>query len=98
MKRPALVLIYVITILVITAQFTAYSYIKPFVMHVAHFSSEQTTTLLLIYGAAGIVGSILFSQFSQRLPKIFPVFSTACWRFACASFCRWATMFMAWVL
>lgn len=88
MKRPALVLIYVITILVITGQFTAYSYIKPFVMHVAHFSSEQTTTLLLIYGAAGIVGSILFSQFSQRLPKIFPVFSTACWRFACASFCR----------
>ncbi|WP_374295092.1 sugar transporter [Acinetobacter sp.] len=78
MKRPALVLIYVITILVITAQFTAYSYIKPFVMHVVHFSSEQTTTFLLIYGAAGIVGSILFSQFSQRLPKIFPVFSNAC--------------------
>ena len=62
-KRPSLMLVFALTIIMISAQFTAYSYIEPFSLNIAHFSSAQTTTLLLIYGAAGFLGSYLFGKF-----------------------------------
>lgn len=76
LKRPALVLLYLATIVVITAQFTAYSYIEPFTLHIAHFQSAQTTSLLLVYGGSGILASILFSRFSRKLPKTFVMASS----------------------
>lgn len=69
-KRPSLVIVFTLTILIITAQFTAYSYIEPFTLNIAHFSSAQTTSLLLIYGGAGFIGSFLFSKFGNRYPKL----------------------------
>ena len=69
-KRPSLMIVFALTIIVITAQFTAYSYIEPFALNVAHFSSSQTTMLLLIYGAAGFIGSYLFGKFGQKYPKL----------------------------
>jgi DHA1 family L-arabinose/isopropyl-beta-D-thiogalactopyranoside export protein-like MFS transporter len=70
LKRPSLMIVFALTIIVITAQFTAYSYIEPFALNVAHFSSTQTTTLLLIYGAAGFFGSYLFGKFAKKHPKL----------------------------
>jgi MFS transporter, DHA1 family, L-arabinose/isopropyl-beta-D-thiogalactopyranoside export protein len=69
-KRPSLVMVFGLTILIITAQFTAYSYIEPFTLNIAHFSSAQTTSLLLIYGGAGFIGSFLFGKFGNRYPKL----------------------------
>lgn len=77
LKRPSLMLLFAITILVVTAQFTAYSYIEPFVTEVANFSSSQTTTLLLVYGGSGILGSIIFSRLSRKFPRGFAIFSVA---------------------
>ncbi len=69
-KRPSLVIVFALTIIIITAQFTAYSYIEPFALNIAHFSSSQTTSLLLIYGGAGFIGSYLFGKFGNQYPKI----------------------------
>lgn len=61
-RRPALMAIYLLTVVVVTAHYTAYSYIEPFVMTVAGSSASFATLLLLVLGGAGIIGSVLFSK------------------------------------
>lgn len=65
-RRPALMSLYLLTVVVVTAHYTAYSYIEPFVQSVAGFSVRFATLLLLLLGGAGIIGSLLFGKLGNR--------------------------------
>ncbi len=65
-RRPALMSIYLLTVVVVTAHYTAYSYIEPFVQNVAGFSANFATALLLMLGGAGIIGSVIFGKLGNQ--------------------------------
>lgn len=70
LQRPALLISFTLTVLMITAQFTVYSYIEPFSLQVAHLSPIQTTQFLFIYGIAGFIGAYLFAWVAPRFPHL----------------------------
>ncbi len=58
--------IYLLTVVVVTAHYTAYSYIEPFVQNIAGFSANFATALLLLLGGAGIIGSVIFGKLGNQ--------------------------------
>ncbi|MDQ7988462.1 MAG: sugar transporter [Candidatus Dactylopiibacterium sp.] len=69
LRRFSLTRIYVLTVVAVTAHFTAYSYIEPFIEHVAGLGSGFATLVLLALGGAGILGSMLFGRLGSRYPS-----------------------------
>lgn len=65
-RRPALMSLYLLTVVVVTAHYTAYSYIEPFVINVAGFDANFATLLLLALGGAGIIGSVIFGKLGNH--------------------------------
>jgi len=47
------------TVLVFLGQFSAYTYISPFLSQVTHLNATTISTLLLAYGAAGFFGNLI---------------------------------------
>lgn len=66
LKQPLLICLYLLIFLVFTAHYTAYSYIEPFMREVGSISENLATFVLLLFGGAGIIGSIIFSRWGDR--------------------------------
>ena len=71
LKNKVLVGIFITTAAFATGYYTAYSYIEPFLQQVGNMTESQITTTLMLFGLAGILGSVLFSKFYPRLGKKF---------------------------
>ena len=61
LKNPVMLGIILMSFLVAGAYYTGYSYIEPFLKQVAMFKDNLVTITLMLFGAAGILGSFLFS-------------------------------------
>ena len=66
-RNKVLVGLYIAVAVFVTGHFTAYSYIEPFLLQVAGFSEGLVTYTLIAFGIAGIIGSMIFSKFYEKL-------------------------------
>lgn len=70
-KRPLLVGIYLLVMMIISGHFTTYSYIEPFAIKISQFAPEIATMMLFIFGLAGVAGSFLFGRLYAKNPRKF---------------------------
>ena len=68
LQRPVLLNIYLLTAIIITGHFTAYTYITPFMLNVGGFSEQIVVSLLLAVGFSGMIGSLIFAKYSEPHP------------------------------
>ncbi|MDU8924212.1 sugar transporter [Pasteurellaceae bacterium LIM206] len=73
LKRPILIGIYAITVIMVSAHFTAYSYIEPFMLNIGNMSAETATAALFVFGLSGITASLLFGRLYRLGPAKFLV-------------------------
>lgn len=66
LKNPLLVCLYLFCFIVFTAHYAAYAYIEPFMRQVGSISENLATFVLLLFGGAGIIGSVIFSRWGDR--------------------------------
>ena len=71
LTRPALLGIYILTPVMMTGNFTMYSYIEPYLAQVAGMAEGTITLTLAAYGIVGLLASWLFSHFFDRAPFAF---------------------------
>lgn len=77
-----LLALFAVTVLTVCAHFSAYTYLEPFARRVAGASNNEVTSLLVLFGAAGLPAAIVFSRFYGNRPRRFLVLTvsvlTAC--------------------
>ena len=77
LRTRSLISMYLVTIVVITGYFAGYGYIEPFFQQVAGLSDGAITFALVLFGVAGLAGSLLFARLDNVTLATFA-------RFACA--------------
>ena len=66
LKNKILIGIFITTAAFATGYYTAYSYIEPFLQQVGKMTENQITLTLMLFGGAGIIGSMLFSKYFPK--------------------------------
>ncbi|BFU59446.1 MULTISPECIES: sugar transporter [Rodentibacter] len=67
-KRPLLIGLYMTTVTIVAAHFTAYTYIEPFIIQIGELNPNLATFILLIFGISGITASLLFNRLYRFNP------------------------------
>ncbi|TCM68694.1 putative MFS family arabinose efflux permease [Acinetobacter calcoaceticus] len=66
LKKPNIIVGLGLTLFIVTGHFTAYTFIRPLLQEVAHFSDQSIGALLLIFGIFGILGNFLLGYSIQK--------------------------------
>lgn len=71
LRNPLLTGFYLLTFIYATAYYTSYSYIEPFLKQIAGLAENRITEMLMLFGAAGILGSAAFAKYYLANPVRF---------------------------
>lgn len=58
--------LFILTALIISSHFAAFTFIEPFLSQIAQLESGQITLLLLVFGLTGLIGNILAGKLIDR--------------------------------
>lgn len=104
-RRPQLMLTYLLVILFVTAHFVPYTYIEVIALNIANFSAHRTTTILLYFGITAALGLIIYNKYAMRFPSSGPIvnalFLTLCTLLIiplAAHFSAWLILLFFWGL
>ena len=96
-KRPLLIGLYATTVIIVSAHFTAYTYIEPFMVQIGELDPNLATMILLVFGVSGITASVIFNRLYRFGPTQFisgaMILLTISLTFMLASASYTATMF-----
>ena len=96
-KRPLLIGLYATTVIIVSAHFTAYTYIEPFMVQIGELDPNLATIILLVFGVSGIAASVIFNRLYRFGPTQFisgaMILLTISLTFMLASASYTATMF-----
>ncbi|MFG1704676.1 MFS transporter [Nonomuraea sp. M3C6] len=62
-------LVLVLTVLIVSGHFAAYTYVRPFLEQVSHAGPALVSTALLLYGGAAVAGNFAAAAWAARNPK-----------------------------
>lgn len=68
LKRKTLMHSYLLTALIMTGHFTAYTYITPFLNDIGGFNPRFIIAVLFVMGGSGILGSIIYARLAPARP------------------------------
>ncbi|WP_164837883.1 MFS transporter, partial [Acinetobacter sp. V2] len=66
LKKTNIVVGLGMTLFIVTGHFSAYTFIRPLLQEMAHFSDSSIGALLLIYGVSGIIGNFILGFSIQK--------------------------------
>lgn len=66
LKRPTLLAVYMITIVMMTGHYTVFTFISPFLLEIGGARREVTAFALLVFGCAGLLGGFV----APRMMKV----------------------------
>lgn len=75
-RNKSLQVIYLLSFAISTSYYIGYSYIEPYLKQVAGLTDQWVTASLVLFGAFGICGSLMFSHYYDRNPHAFNILST----------------------
>ena len=70
-KRPLLIGLYATTVIIVSAHFTAYTYIEPFMVQIGELDPNLATMILLVFGVSGVTASVIFNRLYRFGPTQF---------------------------
>ncbi|MFF4991324.1 MFS transporter [Streptosporangium saharense] len=65
----SLKIVLVLTALIVSGHFAAYTYVRPFLEQVSHAGPAFVSAALLLYGAAGVAGNFVAGAWAARNPR-----------------------------
>ncbi|WP_243659160.1 MFS transporter [Tamaricihabitans halophyticus] len=70
LARPAVVSGLIVVVLLVTAHFAAYTYVRPALEGMAEMSANAVALLLLLYGVFGLIGNFAAGAAAGRRPRL----------------------------